>query len=196
MEGSQFHPRKRRSTFATGIVLALGAASLFVAGLVTAQSEKTTEADEMVSRGKFLVELGGCTDCHTPWVMTANGPRNDSTRYLSGHPAGMTLTAPKLEMPWMAAASATFTAWAGPWGISYSPNLTPDSSGLGVWDEEMFIQAMRTGKHWGVSRPIMPPMPWEALGRLSDDDLRAMFAFLRTVKPIKNVVPDYEPPAE
>jgi hypothetical protein len=104
--------------------------------------------------------------------------------------------APKLDMPWMAAASATLTAWSGPWGISYSANLTPDSSGMGVWTEEMFIQAMRTGKHWGISRPIMPPMPWETLGHLPDADLKSMFAYLRTIPPIANVVPDYEPPAE
>jgi mono/diheme cytochrome c family protein len=176
-------------------MIAVGVACLSVAGLVTAQSDDAAKK-AMLERGKFIVELGGCNDCHTPWTMTANGPRPDSTKYLSGHPAGMLAPAPKLEMPWLAAASATFTAWAGPWGISYGANLTPDSSGLGVWTEDMFIQAMRTGKHWGVSRPIMPPMPYEPLGKLSDADLKSIFAYLQTIPPVKNVVPDYEPPAE
>jgi hypothetical protein len=107
----------------------------------------------------------------------------------------MLAPAPKLDMPWFAAANVTFTAWSGPWGISYSANLTPDSSGLGIWTEDMFMQAMRTGKHWGVSRPIMPPMPYEILGKLSDGELKAMYAFLHSIPPVKNVVPDYEPPA-
>lgn len=180
----------------TGLIVALGVASLFVATLVTAQSDNGAERRKLVERGRFLVEIGGCNDCHTPRVMTAAGPRPDSTRYLSGHPAGLLAPAPKLDMPWMAAASATLTAWAGPWGISYSSNLTPDSSGMGIWTEEMFIQAMRTGKHWGVSRPIMPPMPAETLGKQTDADLRAIYSYLRSVPPVKNVVPDYEPPTE
>jgi hypothetical protein len=166
------------------------------AGLVTAQSQVSADQKAMVERGRFLVEFGGCNDCHTPWIMTAGGFRSDSTRYLSGHPADMHAPAPKLEMPWLAACNATFTAWAGPWGISYTANLTPDSSGMGVWTEDMFIQAMRTGKHWGVSRPIMPPMPWETLGRQSDADLKAMYAFLQTIPPVHNIVPDYEPPPD
>ncbi len=180
----------------TAVALVLSGVSVLAAGLVTAQSEKTPTAATL-ERGKFLVEFGGCTDCHTPMVMTQNGPRYDSTRYLSGHPSALKMPpAPKLEMPWMAAASATLTAWSGPWGISYSANLTPDSSGMGVWTEDMFLQAMRSGKHWGVSRPIMPPMPWETIGKLSDADLKAVYAFLQTIPSINNVVPDYEPPAE
>lgn len=177
--------------------IALGAVGVFAVSIVTAQTDKALDNKAMLERGKFLVFIGGCTDCHTPLVITANGPRPDSTRYLSGHPQNLKMPAPpKLEMPWAAAASATLTAWYGPWGISYSANLTPDSSGLGVWKEEMFLQALRTGKHWGLARPIMPPMPWEALSKLSDDDLKAMWAYLQTIKPIKNTVPDYEPPAE
>lgn len=181
--------------FRTVSILAIGVASLSFAGMVTAQSDDEGR-NAMIERGKFIVEVGGCNDCHTPWVMTPTGARPDSTRYLSGHPAGMLAPAPKLDMPWLAAVNASFTAWAGPWGISYTANLTPDSSGLGVWTEDMFIQAMRTGKHWGISRPIMPPMPYESLGKLPDSDLKAIWAFLGTIPPVPNVVPDYEPPAD
>ena len=95
-------------------------------------------------------------------------------------------------------AAMTNTAWAGPWGISYTANLTPDkNTGLGIWTAEMFIQALRTGKHMGTatSRAILPPMPWESFGKMTDDDLRAMFAFLQTIPAIVNHVPDPLPPA-
>lgn len=176
------------------LLLLAGSCCIVAAGMVVAQEQADAPDAKLVARGKMLVDFGDCNTCHTPWTMTPNGPRPDSTKYLSGHPAGMIAPAPKLEMPWMAAGNATLTAWAGPWGISYSTNLTPDSSGMGVWTEDMFVQAMRTGKHWGVSRPIMPPMPWESIATLSDDDLKAMYAYLRTIPPIHNVVPDYEPP--
>jgi len=87
------------------------------------------------------------------------------------------------------------TAWAGPWGISYAANLTPDqNTGLGIWTEYMFIKAMRTGKHMGAGRDILPPMPWQNLNKLSDADLRAVYAYLRTVPAVKNRVPDPVPP--
>jgi hypothetical protein len=116
-------------------------------------------------------------------------------RMLSGHPAGVRLPAPELkDSPW-SAATAGMTAWAGPWGISYASNLTSDqNTGLGIWTEYMFIKAMRTGKHMGAGRNILPPMPWQNLGKLSDADLRAIFAYLRTVPAIKNRVPDPVPP--
>jgi hypothetical protein len=116
------------------------------------------------------------------------------SRRLSGHPESLKAdTAPKLPDPWMAAASTTFTAWSGPWGISYSANLTSDpNTGIGqnLWTEELFIRAIREGKHMGTSRPILPPMPWPVIRNLNDEDLKAIFAFLRTVPPISNHVPE------
>ena len=98
---------------------------------------------------------------------------------------------PKLEGQWMWSGASTMTAFAGPWGVSYAKNLTPDPvSGLGIWDEAMFIRTMRTGRHMGVSRPILPPMPWQSLNHLNDEDLKAIFAYLRSIKPIRNEVPD------
>lgn len=186
--------KRSRAQSRTVSILAVGVTCVVFASLVTAQSEKSGYSSTMIKRGKMLVDFGDCTACHTPWLMTPRGPRPDSTKYLSGHPAGMLDPAPALPFPWMAATTHSMTAWAGPWGISYSSNLTPDSSGLGIWTEEMFIKAIRTGKHFGVSRPIMPPMPIEAIRTLPDEDLKAIFAYLRTIKPIPNVVPDYAPP--
>jgi hypothetical protein len=90
------------------------------------------------------------------------------------------------------------TAWAGPWGVSFALNLTPDvATGIGEWSEETFIQAMRTGKHQGQpnGRDILPPMPWFNLKEMTDDDLKALWAYLRSIPPIKNQVPLPEPPS-
>jgi mono/diheme cytochrome c family protein len=156
-----------------------------------AQPQKLTK-EQMVERGKYLVGFGGCHDCHTPFTMGPNGPEPDMTRALSGHPASFVLPEPpKMDGKWVWAGAATNTAFAGPWGVSYARNLTPDQvSGLGIWTEEMFVKTMRTGRHMGVSRPILPPMPWQAVGSLDDQDLKSIYAYLRTIKPVRNEVPD------
>lgn len=152
-------------------------------------------SQNQIDRGRYLVTIGGCHDCHTPFKMGANGPEPDMTRALSGHPAEFALPEPKLQEPWIWAGAATNTAFAGPWGITYAPNLTPDSeTGFGIYTEEMFIQAMRTGKRMGAGRPIMPPMPWPNVAQMTDDDLKAVFAYLRSIPPMKNKVPEYKPP--
>jgi hypothetical protein len=145
-----------------------------------------------VERGRALVNFGGCNDCHTPLKMGPNGPEPDMTRMLSGHPQQLVMPPPpKPSGPWMWSGAATNTAFAGPWGVSYARNLTPDRlTGLGIWSEETFIETMRTGRHWGKSRPILPPMPWQNLNSLPDEDLKSIYAYLRSIKAIKNEVPD------
>ena len=87
------------------------------------------------------------------------------------------------------------TAWIGPWGITYTQILTPDDpTGIGTWTDEIFIKALRTGKHMGIGRPIMPPMPWQTIGQSTDEDLKAIFAYLKSLPPIHNQVPDPVPP--
>ncbi len=152
-----------------------------------------------VARGEYLVNVGGCSDCHSPKVFTAEGPEPDMSRLLSGYPANAKLP----PMPtgvigtdkWGAITSNDFTAWAGPWGVSFAANLTPDVTGLGNWTPENFIQAMRTGKHTGVGRPILPPMPWMVIAKMTDEDLRAVFAYLKSLPPVSNAVPAPLPPA-
>ncbi len=181
---------------------------LAAAFIVTLASVGSTEAQSKtgghsavaarrIERGRYLVTIMFCNDCHTPFKMGPNGPEPDMSRMLSGHPEGMKLPpAPTTSGPWMMVGSATDTAWAGPWGISYTANLTPDqNTGIGIWTEDMFIKAMRTGKHMGTSRPIMPPMPWQWIGKATDEDLKAIFAYLKSIPPIVNHVPDYEPPS-
>lgn len=149
------------------------------------------KAENPVERGKYIVSFAGCRDCHTPMKMGPNGPEPDMARDLSGHPEQIKIDKPiKLPDGWMAAGSNTFTAWSGPWGVSFTANLTPDPSGLSAWTEDLFIKAMREGKHMGTSRPILPPMPWQVIRNMTDDDLKAVFAYLRSIPPVSNHVPD------
>ena len=138
--------------------------------------------------------VGGCNDCHTPLKMGPKGPEPDMTRMLSGHPQNFPVSpAPAPAGTWLWSGDATNTAFAGPWGVTYSFNLTPDkNTGIGIWTEDIFMNTIRNGRHWGVSRPIMPPMPWQNYAQMSDDDLRAVFAYLRTIPPVNNKVPDAE----
>ena len=174
----------------------------FVPVLAGCKVDNTAAADskstERVQRGGYLVAAIGCNDCHTPLKMTERGPEPDMTRMLSGHPASMKMTRPpKLDGLWASAGAATNTAFAGPWGVTFAANLTPDqNSGMGIWTEDMFVRALRTGRHMGTSRQIMPPMPWQAFKNLNDEDLKSIYAYLRSVPPVSNHVPDYLEPQE
>jgi mono/diheme cytochrome c family protein len=170
------------------LTLALGACQ---------QVAQRPATESAVQRGRYLVTIGGCNDCHTPWKLTDKGPGPDGTRLLSGHPQGVGIDSPAAlpPGPWGYAGSWDMTAWSGPWGVSFAANLTPDDeTGIGAWSEQAFIAAMRTGKHLGAGRPILPPMPWEDVGHATDEDLRAMFAYLKSIEPIKNHVPAPLPP--
>ena len=146
-----------------------------------------------VKRGQYLVDTSACHDCHTPLKMGPNGPERDMTRMLSGHPAAMVLPpAPKLPPgPWIATMAATMTAWSGPWGTSFVANITPHKqTGIGQWTERNFIEAIRTGRHMGRGRPILPPMPWDVFRKMNDADLSAIFAYLQSVPALDNKVPE------
>jgi hypothetical protein len=159
---------------------------------VTASAATQDAGAARAERGKYLVNMIGCSDCHTPFKMGPKGPEPDMERFLSGHPEQVgPLEAPKASGIWLMATAATNTAFAGPWGISYTANLTPDqNTGLGIWTEEMFLKAIRTGRHMGVSREILPPMPWPAFRNATDEDLKSIYAYLRSIKPVVNHVPD------
>lgn len=151
-----------------------------------------------VARGAYLAKIMACNDCHTPWKMGVAGPEPDMSRMLSGHPQDLAMpAAPAVGAgPWGWAGATTNTAFAGPWGVSFTANLTPDAeTGLGKWTAETFIQAIRSGRHEGQGRPILPPMPYPQYRNASDDDLRALFAFLRSIPPVRNRVPQpIDPP--
>jgi hypothetical protein len=163
-------------------------------------SAASVDKSRQIERGSYLVRTSGCHDCHTPLKMGPNGPEPDMSRMLSGHPEGFKIdrpAAPPAGWEHGMVAAPTSTAFSGDWGVSFTANLTPDqNTGLGIWTEEMFVKAIRSGRHYGVSRPILPPMPWAVYRNMTDDDLKAVFAYLRTIPAVKNRVPDPIPPAE
>jgi len=181
----------------TYLILTLGAvvAALAISSKnvpLTSETMSVPTRQARVARGEYLVTIGGCNDCHTPFKMGPKGPEPDMSRALSGHPENVVMPpAPKSDGSWVWTAAGTNTAFAGPWGISYTRNLTPEPlTGIGIWTEDMFIKTIRTGRHWGVGRPILPPMPWFNYAKASDEDLKSIYAYLRTIKPVKNQVPD------
>ncbi|MGD8395182.1 MAG: c-type cytochrome [Candidatus Eiseniibacteriota bacterium] len=187
-------PRARRALLTPCLV----AATFVLAGTSIAEPPAASVAGagtepEPVTRGRHLVTTMGCNDCHTPWQMGPNGPGPDMSRMLSGHPESLVMPdAPRLnDGPWAFVAAGTMTAWSGPWGVSFTTNLTPDpETGLGRWSEEEFTAAMRSGRHRGRGRMILPPMPVMNVAALSDDDLHAVFAYLQSIPAIQNRVPD------
>jgi hypothetical protein len=160
--------------------------------IVSGEAPRAAATTSAVERGQYLVAVVGCDHCHTPLKMGANGPEPDMAIQLSGHPAALkATTAPTLPEPWVLAGTGTNTAFAGPWGISYAINLTPDEeTGIGLWSEQVFVNALKTGRHMGVGRPILPPMPWQGYAKMTDEDLKAVYAYLRTLQPRKNQVPE------
>ncbi|KPK16945.1 MAG: hypothetical protein AMJ62_03415 [Myxococcales bacterium SG8_38] len=166
--------------------------------LLSCTSPSPPEAQAPAKRGEYLVWIAGCDDCHSPKVFTDKGPEPDRALRLSGHHGGAEVAAVPTQAlgpnQWGALTSNDMTVWVGPWGTTFASNLTPHPDGLGLWTEEQFVQTIRTGRHLGVGRAVLPPMPWPAYSHMTDEDLRAVFAFLRTLPPIANVVPQPMPP--
>lgn len=182
-----------KSFSAIAAVLVVGLASCSQPAEEQAQP-KQLSGKELIERGKYIVNVSACHDCHSPKVFSPErGMELDTTRLLSGHPnyeqlppvpgngpkSGWTLFSPGL------------TASQGPWGMSFSANLTPHETGIGNWTFEQFETAIRKGKYKGLeaSRPLLPPMPWQMYQNFSDADLRAVFAYLKSLKPVDNLVP-------
>lgn len=152
-----------------------------------------------VELGAYLVRTMGCNDCHTPYKLGPKGPEPDMSRALSGHPEGVKMPPPPTlpPGPWLTLNAATNTAFAGPWGVSFAMNLTSDKeTGLGDWTEEQFVETMRTGRHQGKGRALLPPMPFQMLGNLVPEEVKAIFAYLRSLAPIRNRVPQPVDPPE
>jgi mono/diheme cytochrome c family protein len=182
-----------------GLAVVVVAATLVLAALPALAADPAPPASAaQVARGAYLVKIMACNDCHTPWKMGPRGPEPDVTRALSGHPQDMAMPAPPPlgQGPWVWVGAGTNTAYAGPWGVSFAANLTSDrETGLGTWTESTFITALRTGRHEGQGRPILPPMPYPQYRQATDEDLRAVFAYLQSLPPIRNRVPQPVEPA-
>jgi hypothetical protein len=176
-----------------------------LAGIVLMAASVAQAADpkpsaEVIERGRQLFTFGGCHDCHTPKKFGPGGMTFDMTRQLSGAQAGQPL--PPVDRKALAPGywvlmGGDLQSFVGPWGISFPSNLTPDDqTGTGLWTEEVFIQTIMTGKHMGEGRPLLPPMFTENLRVLPESDLKAMYAYLRSIPPIKNAVPQPIAPAD
>jgi hypothetical protein len=178
------------------LLISLIAGSGFLISCESAKSEKLAppldDTKELIARGEYLVNTSACHDCHSPKIMTPNGPEPDPSRLLSGHPSSSPIPVVRKEAltDWILF-NQDLTAIAGPWGVSFAANLTSDETGTGSWTEEQFFRAIRHGKYKGLegSRPLLPPMPWQVYRLMTDHDLRAIFHYLKSTRPVSNVVP-------
>jgi len=188
----------RYSRQIAGLLLVAG--MVLLSGCLPATEPAAPTAEQMIERGHYLVTVAGCNDCHTPKVFSGGGMGLDESRILSGHPADVEI--PEFSFDdigpgkWLLF-SEHLTAAVGPWGVSFSANLTPDEeTGLGDWTESEFIDTLRTGTHRGIGRPLLPPMPWFNLVMATDEDLQAIFAYLQSIPAVNNQVPNaIEPPS-
>ena len=171
------------------------ATALLTASLGAARAEEPASAvdADKLARGRYLVTIAGCNDCHTPLKMGENGPELDLDRMLSGHPEQLVVAAaPTLpKEPWLVTTTGTNTAWSGPWGVSFTANLTPDpETGLGRWTFRNFKDTIRSGRHLGRGRAILPPMPIPMYKHMTDSDLEAVFSYLQSIPAVRNRVPE------
>jgi len=148
---------------------------------------------QLVQKGEYLVTIMGCNDCHSPKEMGPQGPAVIADLMLSGYPAirPFQKVEPALIREGWILFNADLTAAAGPWGVSFAANLTSDQTGIGNWTEENFRRALQEGKYKGleVSRMLLPPMPWANFAGISNEDIKAIFQYLKSTKPVNNVAP-------
>jgi hypothetical protein len=183
---------------------------LFFLSYCTSKTEKTANEnqteksemsnDELVAKGEYLVTVMGCNDCHSAKRMGERGPEIINEAMLSGYPADKKFEGIEqsiIKKGW-GIVNEDMTAFAGPWGVSFAANITPDPTGIGNWSEEQFKTAITKGKFKGMEngRTLLPPMPWQNLSILKDDDVKAIYAYLKSIKPVSNVVPAPIPPDE
>lgn len=168
----------------------------------TASVQKPTithSPQEQITRGKYLVSVAGCNDCHSPKKFTAQGPVPDMDRMLSGYDASQPLSKydPSVVKngQWLLF-NGQLTAFVGPWGVSFAANLTPDATGIGNWSLAQFKKAFTQGKYMGLDsgRALLPPMPWQEFAHMTNEDVEAVYAYLKSIKPVKNIVPAPIPP--
>jgi mono/diheme cytochrome c family protein len=176
-----------------GMITAIAA---FAASGQVRAAEQEGLSGALAARGKYLVTIAACNDCHTPMKAGADGPEPDMERMLSGHPESKGVpTAPGPSGPWDIGISG-MTAWTGFWGTSFTANLTPDpETGLGKWTFRNFRDTLRSGRHLGRGRPVLPPMPIPMYRNFTDEDLAAVFAYLQSIPAVRNRVPEPLPPA-
>ncbi|MFZ1750853.1 MAG: c-type cytochrome [Saprospiraceae bacterium] len=154
--------------------------------------------DSTIKKGAYLVTILGCNDCHSPKKMGPHGPEVIPELMLSGFQSTSQL--PPIPNDALKNGWSLFypdlTAAVGPWGVSFAANLTPDETGIGNWSLDQFKIALTKGKFKGLEngRPLLPPMPAQNYTHMKDADVEAIYAYLMSVTPVKNVVPSNIPP--
>lgn len=154
---------------------------------------KVLTDEQLIQRGDYLVTTIGCNDCHSPKRMGMQGPEINPELMLSGYQADIPLAQIDknvLQKGWVLF-TGDLNAAVGPWGVSFSANITSDATGIGNWPLENFIRAMKQGKFKGIdgSRSLLPPMPWSNYAKMTDNDVKAVYLFLKSTKPVHNIVP-------
>jgi len=153
--------------------------------------------DSLIKRGNYLVASIGCNDCHSPKRMGPAGPEVDPLKMLSGFPSNMPVPVANGGeiQKGLIVFNDDLTATIGPWGTTFAANITSDATGIGNWKVEQFKNALRKGKYKGLDgeRMLMPPMPWQDLSNLTDADIQAIFYYLKSTKPVTNIVPAFRP---
>lgn len=167
---------------------------------LAAEIAKPMSKPEQINRGEYLVAIMGCGDCHSPKKMTPQGPVPDENRILSGFNSTEpipTFDATVMQRDKVMLFSGQLTSFSGPWGTSFAANLTPDDTGIGNWTIDNFKKAIKNGKFKGMDngRSLLPPMPWQNFQNIKDEDAEAIFAYLKSLKPINNKVPNAIPPS-
>src|SRR6266853_5119905 len=167
-----------------GVGMMLGVAGLMAQSATKPAAPASTDAAK-IARGKYLMTIGACNDCHSPKLDPQQHP--DPKRPFSGRP--QTTQAPS-QTTTEIHASLDLTAWAGPWGVSYGANLSPDpETGLKKrYTEASFIKTLRTGKK-PEGEDLQPPMPWELYKVFSDDDIKAIRNNVKSAAPAKPAAP-------
>jgi hypothetical protein len=189
-----------RNKFLTISLAIVAATGILVACTDTSASEKESKPlskAELVERGEYLVNAVGCDDCHSPKRMGPNGPEIIEELRFSGYPSERPFSkvdTHTVKNGWMLFGT-DLTSAVGPWGMSFAGNISSDATGIGNWKEEQFFKVIREGKFKGLdnSRPLLPPMPWFVYKNFSDDDIRSIFTYLQSTKPVHNVVPAPRP---
>ena len=197
---------KRSFLITAAMVVTVATASfLFVSCNSNVKAENSTgevviSKDSLIKRGSYLVNSIGCDDCHSPKKFGPNGMEIDMEHRFSGHLNDSKLGKPNTGVmkDGYILFTMDLTSAVGPWGQSYSANISSDATGIGNWTEEQFFRALREGKSKGLkeSRPLLPPMPWFVYKNMSDTDIKAIFAYLKTTKPVENRVPGPKTMAE
>ncbi|MFY7900077.1 MAG: diheme cytochrome c-553 [Chitinophagaceae bacterium] len=184
----------KKTILSIGILFSASYAIIACSNSVNKKDEQTIISnDSLISKGAYLVNIAGCGDCHSPKIMTEFGPVADSTRLFSGHRS--TVKTPDISKDAFKKGWVLFndesTILATGGFISYSANITSDETGIGNWSFEQFKTAMTKGKWKGLenSRNLFPPMPWMNYQHMKEEDLKAIFAFLKSTKPVDNIVP-------